>query len=180
MGTESGNQEDGWVVCRVFKKKNLHKNLDSPNNSSSIISTDAKTHLLLHSRSDGSLDQILQYMERSCKQETESIINNINMNSSNNPTSSNSRYLRPIETFSGAGLSERFLELPALENPTMADEFSLSSEGIHAVVNNMDQAYNHADLGLGDWVALDRLEASHLDGQSDASKQLSCFSGLQQ
>ena len=32
--------------CRVFKK-NLHKTLDSPNNSSSIISTDAKTHLLL-------------------------------------------------------------------------------------------------------------------------------------
>ena len=175
----------------MFKKKNLHKSLDNPNNSSSI-STNAQPHLLLHSSSDSALDQILQYMGRSCKQETESIINSINMNSSNS-TSSNSqiRYLRPIETFLGAGLSKRFMKLPALESSTipssMADEYSpavehscsnksgYQSEGIHAVVNNMDQTYNHADSGLGDWAALDRLVASHLNGQSDASKQLSCF-----
>ncbi|XP_020249599.1 NAC domain-containing protein 43-like, partial [Asparagus officinalis] len=63
---EANNQEDGWVVCRVFKKKNLlHKSSDSPNNSTPSITVDAKTHFLLHSQSDGALDQILQYMGRS-------------------------------------------------------------------------------------------------------------------
>ncbi|ONK69877.1 uncharacterized protein A4U43_C05F27740 [Asparagus officinalis] len=63
---EANNQEDGWVVCQVFKKKNLlHKSSDSPNNSTPSITVDAKTHFLLHSQSDSALDQILQYMGRS-------------------------------------------------------------------------------------------------------------------
>ncbi|PHU14189.1 hypothetical protein BC332_15394 [Capsicum chinense] len=34
----SNNQEEGWVVCRVFKKKNYHKALESPQNSSAALS----------------------------------------------------------------------------------------------------------------------------------------------
>ncbi|KAF3674629.1 hypothetical protein FXO37_06285 [Capsicum annuum] len=36
--SESINQEEGWVVCRVFKKKNYHKDLESPQNSSAALS----------------------------------------------------------------------------------------------------------------------------------------------
>ncbi|PHT55843.1 hypothetical protein CQW23_04329 [Capsicum baccatum] len=36
--SESSNQEEGWVVCRVFKKKNYHKALESPQNSSAALS----------------------------------------------------------------------------------------------------------------------------------------------
>ncbi|PHU25628.1 hypothetical protein BC332_03960 [Capsicum chinense] len=38
FASESINQEEGWVVCRVFKKKNYHKDLESPQNSSSALS----------------------------------------------------------------------------------------------------------------------------------------------
>ncbi|KAF3674862.1 hypothetical protein FXO38_05022 [Capsicum annuum] len=38
QASESINQEEGWVVCRVFKKKNYHKDLESPQNSSAALS----------------------------------------------------------------------------------------------------------------------------------------------
>ncbi|ONK64525.1 uncharacterized protein A4U43_C07F27000 [Asparagus officinalis] len=156
---ETSNQEEGWVVCRVFKKKNLHKAMDSSNNSSSIV-TDAKTHLLLHSSSDGTLDQILQAMSRSCKQEKESFITT---------TNNHLRYLRPLDTITSSNLNEMFLKLPALESPTisttLADEISPSFE--HSCLS---------ETGLTEWAALDGLVAWQLNGQStDSLKQLSCF-----
>ncbi|PHU08699.1 hypothetical protein BC332_20559 [Capsicum chinense] len=36
--SKSSKQEEGWVVCRVFKKKNYHKALESPQNSSATLS----------------------------------------------------------------------------------------------------------------------------------------------
>ncbi|PHT56916.1 putative serine acetyltransferase 2 [Capsicum baccatum] len=36
--SESSNQKEGWVVCRVFNKKNYHKALESPQNSSAALS----------------------------------------------------------------------------------------------------------------------------------------------
>nr|XP_010940850.1 NAC domain-containing protein 43 [Elaeis guineensis] len=182
---EATSQEDGWVVCRVFKKKNHHKAMDSPNNCSSITS-DAKTQMI-HSGSDDALDQILQYMGRSCKQESEAISNH---SMSSNPNNLGIRYLRPIETTLGASLHQRFMKLPALESPTInpslsneyhpppsdhpcGNQMGYTLESIHAVVN-MDSAY-HAEAGINDWAALDRLVASHLNGQSEASKQLACF-----
>lgn len=62
--------EEGWVVCRVFKKKNYHKALESP--SISILPNNLP-------RNDGGvLDHILTYMGRSssplCKQENDSSI----------------------------------------------------------------------------------------------------------
>ena len=55
--------EEGWVVCRVFKKKNYHKAVESPLASSPSILP----------RNDGVLDQLIMYMGRSssCKQETD-------------------------------------------------------------------------------------------------------------
>lgn len=188
MGGETGGQEDGWVVCKVFKKKNHHKVLDSPNTSSSININEAKTQVL-HSSNDGALDQILQYMGRSCKQENEVFnINtpttNINSNSNNNAW----KYLLPIDAAIGSSLHERFMKLPALESP-MSNEYppahpdnssgsqtSYTPDGLHAVVN-MCSTDMSTEAGLGDWAALDRLVASHLNGsESEASKHdLSCF-----
>ncbi|WOK98169.1 hypothetical protein Cni_G06879 [Canna indica] len=68
MGEEEMSQEDGWVVCRVFKKKSNHKAGESPKNSSSVTS-DAKTQLMHPDGGGGALDQILQYMSRSCRRE---------------------------------------------------------------------------------------------------------------
>ncbi|XP_042941344.1 uncharacterized protein LOC122276004 [Carya illinoinensis] len=62
--------EDGWVVCRVFKKKNFQKAAKCPKTSS--ISMDSNTQI------EGVLDQILLYMGRNCKLEDESF-NNISI-----------------------------------------------------------------------------------------------------
>jgi hypothetical protein len=60
-------QEDGWVVCRIFKKKNLNKTLDRAM-SSSPITADTRNQTL-SSCNEGSLDQMLHYMGSTCKEE---------------------------------------------------------------------------------------------------------------
>ncbi|XP_076950730.1 NAC domain-containing protein 43-like [Bidens hawaiensis] len=58
-------QEDGWVVCRVFKKKNYHKSVDSIAQMQSL-------------KKDGSVHQFLAYInDISCKKETHSLDNNM-------------------------------------------------------------------------------------------------------
>ncbi|KAM6557829.1 hypothetical protein CsatB_004848 [Cannabis sativa] len=94
--------EDGWVVCRVFKKKNYQKSLDSPKGTtSSSMSGDSNIimnnnnnnnnnihhsihqqhqhhhHQMSYPKNDGVLDQILHYMGRTCKLENDSLTNNI-------------------------------------------------------------------------------------------------------
>jgi hypothetical protein len=161
------NQEDGWVVCRVFKKKNHLKAIGIPKNCSSITS-DAKTQLI-HSASDEALDHILQYTGRSCKQETEKC---------SNPSNSISfKYLKPIETI--ASMHERFMKLPALESPTFQSLVSPTCKSQESQENymqdtvqtvvNMDESYRSGD-GITDWAAMDRLVASHLNGQADPAK----------
>ncbi|KAG0456934.1 hypothetical protein HPP92_022091 [Vanilla planifolia] len=147
---DSMAQEEGWVVCRVFKKKNHLKVIGSPNNCTSTLSSDTKTSLMVHSTSDTALEQILLYMGRSCKLEREPI----NAVSSTGSTI-NSRYFCPIDTIIGSATNvhERFTKLPALESPTTLP--CLPSGNIH----NVDE-----ETGLGDWAALDRLVASHLNG----------------
>ncbi|PKU62500.1 NAC domain-containing protein 43 [Dendrobium catenatum] len=167
---DSLTQEEGWVVCRVFKKKSLNKILDSSNNNySSSFTTDPKSPLL-HTNSESALDQIFQYMGRSCKQEREVM-------STINTSKISSRYLRPIDTILGAtaNLHEHFLKLPALESPTTVTPISAgdypsllgtdhSCNSYHAEVVNMQPSPFHHDPGLSDWAALDRLVASHLNG----------------
>ncbi|PHU21769.1 hypothetical protein BC332_06876 [Capsicum chinense] len=61
MASESSNQEKGWVVCRVFKKKNYHKALESPQNSSTALS---RSTIIQKPNNNGVLVQILMYMGR--------------------------------------------------------------------------------------------------------------------
>ncbi|XP_072967642.1 NAC domain-containing protein 43-like [Typha angustifolia] len=176
------SQEEGWVVCRVFKKKNHYKAIDSPNNCTSSLTSNAKAQLL-HSASEDVLDQILEYMGRSCKQESESATNH---NISNTTSTGNLkiRYRRPIQTVTRAGIQEGYMKLPALESPTMyslaagdhdygSQPSYMHQDTTYAHLNN-NQPY-HAEPEITDWAALDRLVASHLNGHSDSPKQLSCF-----
>ncbi|RWW44852.1 hypothetical protein BHE74_00049356 [Ensete ventricosum] len=54
---------------------------------------------------DDALDQILQYMSRSYRRESQG-------------TSDNDSHVRPIETVFGCGLQEMFMKLPPLDSPT--------------------------------------------------------------
>ncbi|RZC89282.1 hypothetical protein C5167_030973 [Papaver somniferum] len=185
-----GIQEEGWVVCRVFKKKNHQKSVDGPvNNNNSISSSSmmiSKTQLLNStSSSDGALDQIIHYLGRTCKQESEN----------------NTRFLRQFGRVinDGGVISDRFMQLPALESPTTLqsssslhhhtsnnrildqemDSIVYESSIISNQSNNIDEHIYEPAGGLSDWAALDCVVASHFNNsQSETSKQFAaaCFS----
>ncbi|KAH7519411.1 NAC domain-containing protein 43 [Ziziphus jujuba] len=184
MGENS--TEEGWVVCRIFKKKNHHKTLDSPISSS--ITGEMRNHQMFDSCNEGALEQILQYMGRSCKEENEANITNT------------SRFLQPINTAGFGnnnitGYHDRFLKLPSLESPnsTSTTYQSMNADLLtdsEATMNGSNQCHGSSttssepnnqlvyqmESSLSNWVALDRLVASQLNGQTEASRQLSCFS----
>ena len=189
--------EDGWVVCRVFRKKNYQKTLESPKSSYST-SLDSKTHMLC-SGNDGVLDQILLYMGRPCKMENDSLSN------MNIPNSNNLRMLVANNAGISDGLHERFMHLPRLESPTLPSipvssppfdqerSFKSCYQSIDDMLTETEpssinqgggacdhtgsvQNNNESKNGVNDWVTLDRLVASQLNGQVETSKQLSCFS----
>ncbi|MED6176998.1 hypothetical protein PIB30_093560 [Stylosanthes scabra] len=218
-------QEEGWVVCRIFKKKNHLKTLDSPL-TSSISGGDggrrSHHHHLFDSCDEGALEQILQHMGRGggggCKEE-----NNYDQSNNNNyggSSSSSTRYERTFDTMNGGGgggvyhnnnnNDSRFLKLPSLESPksTSMDhnnddshENNNNNNGYHPIIpvemvtenegsftcENPNMFHHHhssmvsggggndGGSGLTNWVALDRLVASQLNGQTEASRQLSCF-----
>ncbi|KAJ8639459.1 hypothetical protein MRB53_016153 [Persea americana] len=135
--TRATPEEDGWVVCRVFKKKNLLKTLDSKKVSSPETDVDTQ---MLHSSRDRALEQILKYMRESSNMET------------NNDDDDDTHL---------AALSDN-----VQFTPSIAQKRGDSS--------NPNQA-NDKEQPLGDWAIVDRLVASHLNGQSDSFKQLDFF-----
>ncbi|XP_061353281.1 NAC domain-containing protein 43 [Gastrolobium bilobum] len=215
-----GGQEEGWVVCRIFKKKNHLKTLDSPLASS--ISGEGRRSHLFDSCDEGALEQILQQMGRgSCKEENYEA--NYNYGRFGN---------RPYETGlnnnNNGGYHDRFLKLPSLESPKSTSmesqqnnntdhnndvnnnnnnnngyhpiipvEMATDNEGsftTHHVNSAADPNMVHhpyeassssmvvgsggggsSSIGLTNWVALDRLVASQLNGQTETSRQLACF-----
>ncbi|KAK4421437.1 NAC domain-containing protein 12 [Sesamum alatum] len=146
---DSSGPEEGWVVCRVFKKKNYHK--ASPELTLITSSTSIFSRTPTVPRNDGILDQILMYMGRSssssCKQESthEQSSNDENLLEFPNPAAD-------------------FAHLPGLESPRV--DQSYKSPGPDDMVTEIGPT-------SADWVALDRLVASQLNGQS--SKQFSSF-----
>ncbi|CAL9104499.1 unnamed protein product [Musa textilis] len=154
---EATNQEDGWVVCRVFKKKKTyhrHKAIDDPRSS-------VKTQLLRPGGGDDALDQILQYMSGSYTRESQATSDNAADGASN---------LRPTETVFGCGLQEMFMKLPPLDSPTTLPSPPRSlppdrSYDGHASFRS--PAAVHA--GVRDWAAFDQLLASQLGGPRLAS-----------
>jgi len=193
-----GGQEEGWVVCRIFKKKNNLKTLDSP-----LGSGEGRRSQLFESCDEGALEQILQQMGRGCKEE-----------SSYEGSYSYGRLGRGYET--GVN-NDRFMKLPSLESPKSTSMESQqnnlnSSSNCNNGDNNNEQNNNGyhpiipADMGtdnegsfathqvsggdpnmvhpmepssggggLTNWAALDRLVASQLNGQTEASRHFACF-----
>ncbi|KAM3287400.1 NAC domain-containing protein 43 [Capsicum chacoense] len=123
-------QEEGWVICRIFKKKNHFKSLEtiSPTASQSVPHTTI-SHRLGHN-DEGALEQLFHYMRSSTCKEENNVINNYDTN-----------------------FHDKFMQLPSLDSPN-------SSSGDHPKSINCDQG------GLNNWIAVDRLVASHLNGQT--------------
>ncbi|XP_039025221.1 NAC domain-containing protein 43-like [Hibiscus syriacus] len=150
-----GTQEEGWVVCRTFKKKNHHKTLDDHPISSSL-SSDTRNHMF-GSYNEGDLEQMLEHMRQNCNED--GIANN------------SLRFIRPIETD-----PDSFMKLPSLESPN-----STSSRNGYRPMMMLDNGgsitnqVSGNESRLTNWAALDRLVASQLNGQTETSRQLACF-----
>ncbi|KAF0902344.1 hypothetical protein E2562_016195 [Oryza meyeriana var. granulata] len=156
-------QEEGWVICRVFKKKNLVHHggqsssaaaaaaaatshaaaklaaamESSPSNCSTVTVNDQVKAQMLHSASDDALDHILQYMGRSCKQETK-------------PASAAAAALDHLAAPNI--VYGKFMKLPPLEH--------VAGGGV--LLPNPAGEYSAADAsGIADWDTLDRLAASY-------------------
>ncbi|KAJ0106134.1 hypothetical protein Patl1_17397 [Pistacia atlantica] len=162
--------EEGWVVCRVFRKKNYQKTLDSPKSSSTSL--DSKSQML-SSSNDMVLNQILMYMGGSCKMENES---SNTMGISNN-SNGNMRLLTGTaanNTSISEVLHERFMHLPRLERkPSLLP----STKAVRGVIIHQPQFKTTTKLGLVTGLLWISSVASQLNGQVDStSKQLSCFS----
>ncbi|KAI4977563.1 hypothetical protein ZWY2020_059700 [Hordeum vulgare] len=175
VGDQSSAQEDGWVICRVFKKKNIvvqqqadqngggrrtaSNNLVaagaielSRSNCSSTVTTASDhakaTHMQQHyySASDDALDHILnQYMHGRSSTTTTSCKQETN---ATNPSSSALDHLINSECHNGS--STLYEKLPPLE---------------HVVPGELLPPTEYS----GDWDALDRLAAYELNGLSDAA-----------
>ncbi|KAJ4728032.1 putative NAC domain-containing protein [Melia azedarach] len=163
-------QEDGWVVCRIFKKKNHHKTLDSPISSSITGET---RNRMFNSCNEGSLEEIFQQMGRTCNEESEA--------------NNNLRFFRRIESngFHNGYSNSPFSRLPSLESPNSTGSQNChqpmitDNEGsvTNQVSSNLKSAYD-MESGLTSWAALDRLVASQLNGQTETSRQLACFNDV--
>ncbi|XP_028779776.1 NAC domain-containing protein 43 [Neltuma alba] len=185
-------QEEGWVVCRIFKKKNHLKTLESPL-ASSITEETIRSHQpdsMFEGDDDdeGALEQIFEQMGRSCCKEEEQ----------NDPTTTNNNNRRIIRPFDDTVMNnnnnnnfshgyfhhDRFLKLPRLESPRSNNYgYHPIIEGAHGggsehsfVHHQTESATSSANGGLiTNWAALDRLVASQLNGQTETSRSLAGF-----
>ncbi|XP_077211561.1 NAC domain-containing protein 43-like [Tasmannia lanceolata] len=177
---EMNTQEDGWVICRVFRKKKILKILDSRENSPinyGISPIESETAAqLFHSSSDGSLDHIGQYMGTKYMKETDPNANN------------NMAFIRhPIERTIGS-VHESFIQFSQLESSTLpplipydCHQFDYSQTCYTPVyvpdeassmtnLGNLVNPVHQPESGLHGWATMDRFVAYHLNGgQSETS-----------
>uniref|UniRef100_A0A7N0R9L4 NAC domain-containing protein n=1 Tax=Kalanchoe fedtschenkoi TaxID=63787 RepID=A0A7N0R9L4_KALFE len=167
-------QEDGWVVCRVFTKKNYQKASDSPKNS--FISSSRPSQMQRDSNTNPVLDQILLYMGKNCNQlENENKMNSRLLDTHHNNQDASMQFIHPdLSQFDEEIIHEKFLHLPRLEGSPACYPSSMEETMIMA---------NRSSERVSDWVALDRLVASQLNGGhvsemifDQTSRQLSCMS----
>ncbi|KAI3691916.1 hypothetical protein L6452_31719 [Arctium lappa] len=155
-------QEEGWVVCRVFKKKNYQKAFESPQRSSSTPSIDSNIPQMQSLNKDH--DQFLVYIgSRSCKKELESLAT---------ITTTTTNDYNPIEQLSNPIINDRFLHLPRLDTTTMT-----TSGPFNSPTFDQDSSFQtHVNTNDTNWADLDLLVASQLNGQVNPSKQMyACY-----
>ncbi|XP_071737444.1 NAC domain-containing protein 43-like [Rutidosis leptorrhynchoides] len=164
-------QEEGWVVCRVFRKKNYLKAVESPQRSSSTPSMDSKAHMKSLKKDKSVPEQILMYINgRSCKQETESLAN-ITPTTSTCDNDSMNNFMIPVNKI--------FLHLPRLDGTSshiMSSANFDQDSTFHAQISMthlLTEPERSSDQeNFGNWADLDRLVASQLNGQPQYSKQM--------
>ncbi|XP_028093760.1 NAC domain-containing protein 66-like [Camellia sinensis] len=190
---EEPKAEDGWVVCRLFIKKNHCKAQQSPQRITTSTNVWSQIH---NSRNDGDLDQILGCMVKPCKQENETPIDNLNRND-------NIEFEPSINTSIIEGFRSGFANLPELESPTIPllpnnsspfndQDYSFEPcrlsvdnilTGIESSCNHHKNACNkntntidNGKDGLEEWLGLDdQVMTSKLNGELETTKQLSYY-----
>ncbi|KAL6004239.1 hypothetical protein ACLOJK_004786 [Asimina triloba] len=195
-------QEDGWVVCRIFKKKNHPKALEIPSSNSSIqVDAYAQGQMGVSGSDGAAFEEILQCMGKTCKKEADSNqVNIYNIDSFGSDPNNTSRYSGPTETEMGDVSLDTFMQMPHLESPTLEthhstdhnqpfyDTYSLqncystsadanalvpSTYCVEAPVNTSGESISsHTRTGLTNWVVVDRFAASQLNGHSETPTQL--------
>uniref|UniRef100_A0A0A8Y6X5 Uncharacterized protein n=1 Tax=Arundo donax TaxID=35708 RepID=A0A0A8Y6X5_ARUDO len=110
-------------------------------------------------------------MGRSCKQEHE-ILSPQGGGGAGGP---GSRYLRPIETVLAGG--HEFMKLPPLESPSATTAALTSHVPGETAASSGGDDFHRGGNGITDWAMMDRLVASHLNGQTDAPMDHLCFDG---
>ncbi|XP_047340258.1 NAC domain-containing protein 43-like [Impatiens glandulifera] len=160
--------EEGWVVCRVFKKKNYHKALDSPQIATHHSMDSSRTLNKINMPTDDAvLDQILTYIGRrsTCKNEHEPN-NNIHFP----PLVAD----RAHDRDQGLTQYRHYSQLPMLDNANFgvikSNHDSPLDEDIVCVVETGESS-NWTAKDMNDWAEMDRLVASQLNCQLDSSKQ---------
>ncbi|KAM0059941.1 putative transcription factor NAM family [Helianthus debilis subsp. tardiflorus] len=143
--------EEGWVVCRLFKKKNYHKSIETPKRSLSS-SMDTRAHELQSSNKDGVLEQLLAYMDgRSCMQETD--------NCTTHDHDPMQQFMNPV--------NDIFVDhLPRLESPAMTTSPHMST------TTTFDHGYEYDQCN---WADVDKFLASQLDVRMEETKHVSCY-----
>ncbi|KAK1419187.1 hypothetical protein QVD17_28349 [Tagetes erecta] len=137
-------QEDGWVVCRVFKKKNYNKTVDhqSPQRSSSAPSIDSTAQMQSLKKDLSAHEQFLAYINgrSSCKQETTHDYNSMQ------------QLMNPIK-IQDFGLFDQ------------DSRFHAHDSMIQLLTQANKQSRDHEHEHLDNWADVDRLVASQLNGQ---------------
>ncbi|GMI96274.1 NAC SECONDARY WALL THICKENING PROMOTING FACTOR1, Arabidopsis NAC domain containing protein 43 [Hibiscus trionum] len=153
--------EDGWVVCRVFRKKSHPKTLESSKSSSS------PPPMVYSGNDDEAVDRILQHMGKTCKMENDPSCLGANMH---------------VMFTHMPGLESPTIPSIPINSP-LFDMLIAGTEPNSIDQGNNDGACDHHQqngsenvVGINDWVSLDRFVATQLNGQAGTSKQTSCFS----
>ncbi|KAL8266626.1 hypothetical protein R6Q59_003970 [Mikania micrantha] len=156
------SHEEGWVICRLFKKKNYHKSLETPQRSLTG-SMDTRPQLQ-SSNTDGILNELLMCMDgKSCMQETENFTTiHDTMQQLMNP------------------INDTFIHLPGLDSPMMTRSpriisstsidqgSSVCKKDCYSMCEDYDQYSN--------WVDVDKIVASQLDDRMEGTKNFSsCY-----
>ncbi|XP_047335600.1 NAC domain-containing protein 43-like [Impatiens glandulifera] len=119
----SGQQEEGWVICRIFKKKNYHKTPDGPNITNCAHRRHVKypldQDLLSSSSEEGTLEN-----GRANNNNAISLMMSINNN-------------RIIQTYDNS----RFIKLPGLDTTN----FAMNNEEMNVVGNSSSTIYHNND-----------------------------------
>lgn len=183
-------QEDGWVVCRVFKKRNHHKSQESAELSPKYGSKQFSNNKILSDSdcpSDNLTDQLhYTHQLNMCKQELEMQqyafphdqfmqlpqLESPKIPTCNNPPSSGIKRFFP-DSRSG------FFQLENIPNSKRSCSYPMTLdmtelEGSTVTTHDHMTEFKPTEevQNLQDWTVLDRLVASHLNGQEVETPKL--------